>query len=69
MTKEELREIATAIYPKCIETLQTVLMRGQSCGEETPQAAAAKMAIRYAAELGKQINIYTALDFNKRKDF
>lgn len=48
--KDHLLEIATVIYPQCIEIAQKTLFVGQSC-EEKPQAIAAKMAIAYAMEL------------------
>ena len=66
---ERREEIATAIYPKCIETVEQILWRGKSCGEDTPQKAAAKMAVRYASELIYQLREYEQTPCNERKDF
>lgn len=70
MTRNErITEIAMHIYPKCIETIEKVLWRGQSCGEDLPQTAAAKMAVRYADELVKQLYTYEHAYVEERKNF
>lgn len=70
MTREErIENVAMHIYPKCIETVEFILKRGQSCGEDYPQTSAAKMAIRYAAEFVHQMDEYRNLYGEERKNF
>ena len=70
MTRNErITEIAMRIYPKCIETIEFILKRGQSCEENLPQTAAAKMAVRYAAELDKQLHAFEHMYGEERKNF
>lgn len=67
--KDKITEVATAIYPTCIETVNTVLMHGQSCGEKTSAIAASKMAVRYAVALLSEINHYYGLSLDDQKEY
>lgn len=67
--EEKLLEVATAIMPECINTLNTVLMSGHSCREKSPQLAASKMAIRYASTLLSEVHAYSKLFGDERANY
>lgn len=64
---EQLLEIATAIYPKCIEAATSLY--DKTGLKENPAPTAAKAAIRYADELLRQYSKFKQLSFEDRKNF
>ena len=67
--KDKITEVATTIYPQCIETVIKLFEQGHYNDEDDLKTEAAKMTVRYAVKLLKEINHYCSLSLDEQKEY